>query len=176
MLFYKDVPEPSKTPQTPKKETPKKPDKPKTDDAKEQPEQLRKGNEYDDAHQFDYPYREVYVRTKDGRHKLDGYDPGKLIVSRKNVQLSEIPLSDGKNYIGEFKTKYSVGTLIDDRVPSSGLQTGGQPVTQRLNGTLQGEYILEVPVQTKPVPKEVLIEAKGAKVKVRDVAGKVYSL
>lgn len=155
----------------------KKKDPPKQSPAPtgEQPKPLREGNEYDAAHQFDYPYRELYTRTKDGRHRLDGYDPGKWIVSRKKVQLSEIPVSESKAYIGEFKTKYARGTLIDD-VPSAGLQTGGAPVDARLTGTLQGEYIMEVPVQGKPVPAEVLIEAKNAGVKIRDVTGKVYEL
>ena len=63
-------------------------------------------------------------------------------------------------------------------MPSSGIQTGGVPVTggQTLGGTLQGQYILEVPIQSKPVPVEILVAAKNAGVIIRDVVGTVYSL
>jgi hypothetical protein len=42
------------------------------------------------------------------------------------------------------------------------------------NQPLQGDLILEVPVQAKPIPKAVLDAAGERDITIRDVAGKVY--
>ena len=147
--------------------------------SKSQPPQLAGGQHYNDAHAFDYKYRELYVIDPKGGPpvRLDGYEPGKWIVSRKNQQLSEIPLSEAKGHVAEFAKKYAKGRLVA-QVKSSGVQTGGAPATggQKLSGTLQGEYVLEIPIQSKPVPVEVLAAAKSARVTIRDVAGNTYAL
>jgi hypothetical protein len=95
-------------------------------------------------------------------------------VSRKNIDFSKTPISEVKGYIDEFGSKYAKGKIA--RVTSSGMQTGGGPSTAKLIGTLNGEYILEVPVQTSAVPNEILVAAKKTHVTIRDVAGTVYQL
>jgi hypothetical protein len=146
-----------------------------------QPPQLTAGNEFDDLHAFDYPYRELQLVGPNGEiTRLDGYDPGRWIVSRKNVQLSDIPVGTARDHINEILLNFPQGRVIR-QVPSSGLQTGGLPVGMRgrmpanmLTGTLQGQHVLEVPIQTNPVPPQVLSAAKSAGVIIRDVAGTVY--
>jgi hypothetical protein len=39
---------------------------------------------------------------------------------------------------------------------------------------LKGDYILEVPVQDKPVPKVMRLLAEQYNVTIRDIGGKVY--
>jgi hypothetical protein len=171
-----DLPESAnRTP--PAKATAKQGASPASDPGK-QPPQLARGRDYNKLHAFDYKYKEIYIKDPKGgpSFQLDGYEPGKWIVSRKDQQLAKISLSEAKSHIKEFSDKYAKGRLIDSSVPSSGLQTGGAPATggQKLTGTLQGDYVLEVPIQSKPVPPEILMEAKKAGVIIRDVAGKVY--
>jgi hypothetical protein len=49
------------------------------------------------------------------------------------------------------------------------------PSSEALAGsTLQGQYILEVPVQVNPVPQAVLDSANNAGVLIRDINGKIY--
>lgn len=49
------------------------------------------------------------------------------------------------------------------------------PSSRSLAGqTLQGQHILEVPVQVKPVPQSVIDAANRAGVLIRDVNGKVH--
>jgi hypothetical protein len=144
-----------------------------------QPPQLVAGNEWDTLHAFDYQYRELYVRNPDpkgGPFKLDGYDEGRWIVSRKKIDLSKTPQTEVFGYIDEFASKYARGTPIVSEVPSSGLQTGGLPTKAKLTGVLRGQYVLEVPIQTSPVPPAILSAAKKADVIIRDVAGTVYHL
>lgn len=43
------------------------------------------------------------------------------------------------------------------------------------DGRLEGELILEVPVQTKPVPQAILDEANKRGIIIRDITGKVYN-
>jgi len=144
-----------------------------------QPPQLVAGNEYNKLHAFDYQYRELYVRNPDPKgapFKLDGYDEGRWIVSRKKIDLSNMPQTEVFGYIDEFASKYARGTPIVSEVPSSGLQTGGLPTKAKLTGVLRGQYVLEVPIQKSPVPPAILSAAKKADVIIRDVAGTVYRL
>jgi hypothetical protein len=127
---------------------------------------MDRGNHFDAASRFDYPYREVLVDRPDGsRGRLDGYDPGaRLIVSRKYTQLAEVKESTAIDYLRELAQKYRPGYTISD-VLSNGALRGKK---------LEGRQILEVPVQRQPVPRAVLEEAKKLKIEIRDVAGNVY--
>jgi hypothetical protein len=144
-----------------------------------QPIQLVEGRNFNKLAAFDYPYRELPVENPlNPKHpnKLDGYIPGKEIVSRKKFQLSKKSFYEFKSAIDEFSTIYKRGTRIASEFPSSGLQTGGGPTVQRFVGILQGEYFLEVEIQIEPVPKRFLEAARDAGVTIRDIAGKVYRL
>ena len=85
-------------------------------------------------------------------------------MSRKFTQLSEIQESTAIRYINEIPAKYSAGSVVAD-VPSGGDLVGS---------TLRGKYILEIPVQTGPVPRSVLDAADKAGVLIRDNLGHTY--
>jgi filamentous hemagglutinin len=114
-----------------------------------------------------YPYNEVYINKPGGSGytRLDSYNPNTgEIVSRKFTQLSDIQGQTALGYINEIPAKYPVdGTIAN--VPSSG-ELAGQ--------LLQGQYILEVPVQVRPIPPLILDGANGAGVLIRDVNGRIY--
>ena len=130
-------------------------------------QRIRAGNAFDDAQAVNYPYNEVYIDspTGDGYTRLDSYNPDLgEIVSRKFTQLSDVQESTAIGYVNEIPAKYPVGATVAD-VRSNGILAGQ---------TLQGQYILEVPVQTNPVPQAVLDAANNAGVVIRDVNGTIY--
>lgn len=149
-------------------------DKPLDDDKRvsSKPDWLRRveeGNDFNKRQAANYPNNEVYVNKPDGDgyFRLDSYNPNTgEIVSRKHTQLSDIQESTAVNYINEIQKKYPVGAKIAD-VPTN-VQNGlaGQ--------RLQGQYILEVPVQKNPVPQSVIDAANDAGVLIRDINGTVY--
>jgi hypothetical protein len=139
--------------------------------ASSRPEWLRRldeGNAFNRAQAPNYPYNEVYINKPSGGnsyYRLDSYNPeAGEIVSRKFTQFSEIQDQTALNYINEIQNKYPVGATIAD-VPSSGSLAGRR---------LQGQPILEVPVQTHPIPQSILDAADNANVLIRDVDGRVY--
>ena len=73
----------------------------------------------------------------------------------------------------ELSDKYAPGTKIAD-VPSniSGANAG---IFKANNGkVLDGQMILEVPVQKKLVPEGILKYAREKKIQIRDINGNVY--
>jgi hypothetical protein len=132
-----------------------------------QPGTMRGGRAYDRLGRFDYPYRELLIEQPDGsRARLDAYNPlgGGQIVSRKFTQLADVQEQTALGYVRELADKYQRGFRIAS-VPSSGPLAGQE---------LRGQQFLEVPVQLRPVPKAVLDLAKRLKIKIRDVAGRIY--
>ncbi len=131
-------------------------------------QRLEAGNAFNAERASAYPYKEVYVEKPGGGsvyYRLDSYNPETgEIVSRKFTQLSDIQPQTAASYINEIPKKYPAGATIAN-VPSSGNLAG-----QRL----EGNYILEVPVQTRPVPQSVIDAADNAGVVIRDPTGKVY--
>jgi hypothetical protein len=125
------------------------------------------GKAFDVAQSPKYPYNQVYVDGESTDYlKLDSYDPATgEIVSRKFSQLANVQIKTALRYINEIPQKYAPGTVIAD-VPSNGALAGQ---------TLKGEMILEVPVQTSPIPQVVLDAATQVKVIIRDVDGRVYN-
>ena len=133
-----------------------------------------------------YPYNEVYLEapkkainlpegapTKYQYVRLDSYVPNKEIVSRKYTQLSEVSEETAIRYLKELSEKYAPGTKIAD-VPSniSGANAG---IFKANNGkVLDGQMILEVPVQKKLVPESILKYAREKKIQIRDINGNVY--
>jgi hypothetical protein len=125
------------------------------------------GNDFNRARTFDYPHRELYVEKTagEGYWRLDGYSPGREIVSRKLTQFGKIEEATGVKYIGELRSKYPANAKIA-KVASTPPYLRGQ--------RLQGQLIMEVPVQTGPIPQAVLDAARRSGVLIRDVFGKVY--
>ncbi len=143
----------------------------------EQKAKVNEGNAFNTKMSPKYPHNEVYVKYKDkkGRWqngKVDSYDPDKgEIISRKHTQLAEIQYQTARDYMNEFLMKYAPGTRIRD-VPTQRPGSGHQNA-DLAGGTLEGDMILEVPVQKKSVPDKVLEYAKKNKIMIRDENGKV---
>jgi hypothetical protein len=125
------------------------------------------GNEFNRVNRAKYPYNEVEVIDGSGnKFRVDSYDPvSGEIVSRKLTQLSEVKLSTGISYLKELAKKYPKGASISDSVFNAKILRG-----QRLDGDL----VLEVPVQNKPIPKAVLDYASKNSMIIRDINGVVY--
>jgi RHS repeat-associated protein len=129
-------------------------------------EDLEYGNNYNKAHAFDYPNRELYIENPNGGYyRLDGYNPGNAIVSRKFTQLGGIAEQTAINYINELSRKYPAGAKIAD-VPSSGPLSGSY---------LYGQLYLEVPFQNAPIPAAVNAAANAKNILIVDVFGNVYN-
>lgn len=127
----------------------------------------QRGRNFDKAHTFDYPHREVQLVKPPGAKgnpRLDGYDPGDVIVSRKHTQLAAVQEETAVKYLRQLRDKYPQGRPIA-QVPSSGPLAGTQ---------LRGRQILEVPIQNEPVPRRVVQEANNLGIIIRDVNGKEY--
>ena len=94
-----------------------------------------------------YQYNEVTVEHmidgKAKKYRLDGYNDGVEIVSRKATDFDNIQASTFENYCKELVSKYPVGTKIT--APKYGNLLEGK--------TLQGSYKLEVPITNKLSPK-----------------------
>lgn len=135
--------------------------------------EARAGTEFNRQRKAAYHADEVQITDKAGRrNRLDNYDPVKgEIVSRKLLvtqqgQIAFIPLLDMIGHFQEFALKYPKGARIDPTRRAKKLGIAGK--------TLQGQYILEVPVQRYPVPEAVLREAAARGITIRDTAGLEY--
>lgn len=130
---------------------------------------IERGSAFNAERRDAYQFSEVYVNNPNGtgHYRLDSYSPNSgEIVSRKFTQLSEITDKTATAYIAEIGAKYPVGAKLSN-VPTN--------VENGLVGqTLKGRYILEVPVQRKPIPIAYIEKADRAGVLIRDVKGKVY--
>ena len=134
------------------------------------------------------PYNEVYLEapkkainlpegspTKHQYVRLDSYNPHTgEIVSRKYTQLSEVSEETAIRYLKELSDKYAPGSIIAD-VPSN--RTGVNKGIFDVNGdnVLRGEMILEVPVQKKPIPQNVINYADKLRIKIRNTNNKLYN-
>ncbi|HEY4210838.1 MAG TPA: LysM peptidoglycan-binding domain-containing protein [Steroidobacteraceae bacterium] len=133
---------------------------------------LKAGNDFNREQAGRYQMNEVYVEGAPGsgvRYRVDSYNPGEEIVSRKFTQLGDVKEDTAMGYIDEFAKKYPEGAEIS-KVPTSvnptnGINLGGQK--------LQGDLILEVPVQ-KSVPQSVIDYAASKNIVIRDINGKEY--
>ena len=135
-----------------------------------------------------YPYNEVYLEapkkainlpegspTKHQYVRLDSYNPHTgEIVSRKYTQLSEVSEETAIRYLKELSDKYAPGSIIAD-VPSNrtGLNKGIFEVNQGRD--LKGKMILEVPVQKKQIPQNVINYADKLRIKIRNTNNKLYN-
>lgn len=146
---------------------PEVPEGPQVNGKPEWLQRMDRGNAFNAERAPAYPHNEVYINKPSGSgyYRLDSYHPAnREIVSRKFTQFSDISERTAVGYINEVPAKYPVGGTIAN-VPSSG-NLGGQ--------VLQGQHVLEVPVQVRPVPQGVIDAADQAGVLIRDVNGRIY--
>ncbi|MEH1128257.1 DUF4157 domain-containing protein [Micromonospora sp. CPCC 206061] len=129
-------------------------------------ERVMRGNDFNAARRGVYAAEEL--RLGNGMI-VDGYTPGQAIVSRKETQLASIRPEQAERYVNEFLDKYGPGNVIADTPRNRSLY--GPLVGQRL----QGELILEVPIQSVPVPEELGTWARRLGIVIRDQAGTVYN-
>ena len=134
-----------------------------------------------------YPYNEVYLEapkkainlpegspTKHQYVRLDSYVPNKEIVSRKYTQLSEVSEETAIRYLKELSEKYAPETKIAD-VPSNISGANAGIFKENRGRTLRGQTILEVPVQKKPIPQNVINYADKLRIKIRNTNNKLYN-
>ena len=115
----------------------------------------------------DSPAKQKYVR-------LDSYVPNKEIVSRKYTQLSEVSEETAIRYLKELEEKYAPGSIIAN-VPSNISKANAGIFKENKGNILDGQMILEVPVQHKAVPKEVINYANLKGIKIRDTNNHIYN-
>lgn len=78
-------------------------------------------------------------------------------------------------YLKELGDKYPSGSTIAD-VPSNKTGANGEIFKSNKGNILDGQMILEVPVQKKAdIPPNVLEYAKKNDIIIRDVNGKIYN-
>ncbi|RSM82564.1 hypothetical protein DMH04_25570 [Kibdelosporangium aridum] len=99
---------------------------------------------------------------------VDSYNPGEEIVERKHTQLAAIKLETAMGYLQSLPQKYPPGEIIAD-TPSN-----REKYPHLVGQPLRGDMILEVPVQTAPVPPAIVEKAAELNVTIRDVNGKEY--
>ena len=115
----------------------------------------------------DSPAKHKYVR-------LDSYVPNTEIVSRKYTQLSEMSEETAIRYLKELEEKYAHGSIIAN-VPSNISKANAGIFKENKGNILDGQMILEVPVQHKAIPKEVINYANLKGIKIRDTNNHIYN-
>ncbi|EMY4798386.1 T7SS effector LXG polymorphic toxin [Bacillus pacificus] len=131
--------------------------------------QWEAGNRFNKENRPRYTYNEIELEAKEingKKYVVDSYIPGEEIVSRKFTQLAEVKEKTALSYLSEFTKKYSSGSEISSGKFNPNALKGGR---------LDGELILEIPVQTKPVPQKIIEEANEKGIIIRDINGKVYN-
>ncbi|WP_460512456.1 hypothetical protein, partial [Hymenobacter latericoloratus] len=96
------------------------------------------------------------VWLKGMKVRLDTYIPNKKIISRKATQLAEVTETTAKKYIDEITKKYKAGSEV-------------QNAERAGSEKLKGKYVLQVPKQEQPIPKEILEYAKKKRVTIESV-------
>jgi hypothetical protein len=134
---------------------------------------MRAGNEFNaqqrPVHANQGAANELHIVNADGTYSIvDTYNPQTgEIISRKFTQLGQIDPLDALGYLQELRVQYPPGAPIRTVPSTPGALVGEQ---------LAGFQILEVPVQTTPIPESVLSYAEQAGITIRDTAGTVYTL
>lgn len=113
------------------------------------------GQKFNYENHFRYPRNEI--KLSNGK-VLDSYQPRRFIVSRKFTQLATVRETTARSYIKEIDLKYAPGTEL-----------GKGPEK------LSGVKVLEVPVQTSPVPADILRYATDRRILIRDATGRAYN-
>lgn len=144
--------------------------------------QLFLGSKFNWENYHRYEYREVLVEVTDPgppptsqRFRVDSYDPGDEIVSRKLTQLAEVQERTALSYIDELARKYNPRNPDLKVLGTDGNVTQfGARASEIVDGPLDGDMILEVPVQHGDIPAAVLKRAADLGVIIRDTTGKIY--
>lgn len=123
-----------------------------------------------------YDANEIYLDIGGGKRSIvDSLNigDGGEVISRKNTQLGEVRPATALRYLDEFVRKYEVNnsriTIADTPGNRASLPPG------MIGTSLDGEMILEVPVQTSSIPEEILAQAGARGIQIRDVAGRIYN-
>ncbi|MBD2609889.1 DUF4157 domain-containing protein [Nostoc punctiforme FACHB-252] len=93
---------------------------------------MARGNRFNDTANQNYDYSEIHL--KNGK-RLDAYEPGEAIISRKATDFDKIQESTFRGYLKEMKDKYAPGTEIRSDKYKKDLDS--KP--------LEGKLVLEVP-------------------------------
>ncbi|MGW5052726.1 hypothetical protein [Actinokineospora sp. NPDC004072] len=153
---------------------------PGSEESSSMPEWLRQrieeGNEFNRRREPYYEEQgganEVHVepRSDKGQYpRVDSYVPGEEIVSRKHTQLGEVQESTAIGYLRELANHYGPGTIVAD-TPTNRRDLGDDAIGLPMDG----DMVLEVPVQTRDVPEAVLAEARKLGIIIRDENGRTY--
>jgi len=134
---------------------------------------LRAGRAFDAQRNPFYRFNQIYLLKAKGKGYwiLDSYRPFEVTgltegpVSRKLTQLASVQISSALEVLNEAYAKYRPGIRFAD-VPSTPAVLRGK--------TVAGQLFLEVPVQTLPIPPEILAAARRLNIQIRDVTGKIY--
>lgn len=139
-------------------------------------ERLEEGNEFNRRREPYYESEgganEVHVepRSDKGQYpRVDSYVPGEQIVSRKHTQLADVQESTAVGYLRELANTYGPGTIVAD-TPTNRRDLGDDAIGQPMDG----DMVLEVPVQNGAVPPAVLAEARRLGIIIRDENGHTY--
>ena len=138
--------------------------------------QIEEGNEFNRRREPYYEEQgganEVHVepRSDKGQYpRVDSYVPGEEIVSRKHTQLSNVQESTAFGYLRELANTYGPGTIVAD-TPTNRRDLGDDAIGL----PMEGDMVLEVPVQQNGVPPAVLAEARRLGIIIRDENGHTY--
>jgi filamentous hemagglutinin len=137
---------------------------------------LQEGNDFNKERSSFYTHNEIYVEKPGGKgyYRLDSYNPGKEIVSRKYTQLADIEEVTGAKYVQELKAKYPPGAKVAN-VPSNKAGGANKGLESSIGKGIVGDLVLEIPVQKAPIPQSVINEANKLLITIRDVNGKAYN-
>ena len=91
-----------------------------------------------------------------------------------STQLYEVSDEKAIRYLKELKDKYAPESVIAD-VPSNKTGVNRDIFKENKGNILDGQMILEVPVQKAEIPPNVLDYAKKHYIKIRDIKGKLYN-
>ena len=138
--------------------------------------QIEEGNEFNRRREPYYEEQgganEVHVepRSDKGQYpRVDSYVPGEEIVSRKHTQLSNVQESTAFGYLRELANTYGPGTIVAD-TPTNRRDLGDDAIGL----PMEGDMVLEVPIQRNGVPPAVLAEARRLGIIIRDENGHTY--
>ncbi len=125
----------------------------------------RAGRKFNLAQNHRFEANEVTLLN---RKRLDSYNHGTEIVSRKMSQLADLDPATAKYYLQEITRKYSPGEVIADTVKAR------SQYPQLARQKLEGRMFLELPIQNRPVPPEILTYASDRRIFIRDITGHIY--
>ena len=100
---------------------------------------------------------------------VDSYEHREEIIERKHSQLADIHAATAIGYLRDIARKYSPGEPISDTPRNRDLYPN------LVGEELDGAMVLEVPIQTRPVPPVVIAKATELGIIIRDVDGREYS-